>query len=175
VSDTVQPPILRHFSYEHLRPDLQRVSRPIGELAREMARVLGSAAYATSAATSEYHAGFRKLLEAKDCFVRVQVDAPAEKTPASGQHRQPSGVISACAQAGYEVMRAFARGRGDYSMQAWEASSQEQRVVLEGLAEEVINGAGSKSEEPKTMLFKSTVRDVARALGVSVRVTRGGE
>ena len=59
-------PILRHFEYGHLRPDLQEVSRPICELAWEYADT-------ESAAAAEVAAGLRKLLEAKDCFVRAAV------------------------------------------------------------------------------------------------------
>lgn len=54
--------MLRYFEYEHLPPHLQEVSRPICELAREMAKLPPSA---------ETTAGMRKLLEAKDCFVRA--------------------------------------------------------------------------------------------------------
>jgi hypothetical protein len=58
-------PILRYFAFEHLPPDLQEVSRPIGELAAQMADTLPPGA--------ELTAGLRKLLEAKDCFVRARL------------------------------------------------------------------------------------------------------
>jgi hypothetical protein len=54
---------LRFFDYEHLPERLQTVSRPIGDLAREMARTLPD--------NAERAAGLRKLLEAKDCLVRA--------------------------------------------------------------------------------------------------------
>jgi len=53
--------ILKFFKYEHLPKNLQAVSKPICELAETMAMV-GSGA--------ELTVGLRKLLEAKDCFVR---------------------------------------------------------------------------------------------------------
>lgn len=56
-------PILRFFTYSHLPERLQAISRPIGELAYEMASHGG-------ATNDEVAAGLRKLLEAKDCFVR---------------------------------------------------------------------------------------------------------
>lgn len=57
-------PILRHFEYGHLRPDLQGVSKPLCDLAWEYADT-------ESAAAPEVAVGLRKLLEAKDCFVRA--------------------------------------------------------------------------------------------------------
>lgn len=62
--------LLRFFVWEHLPPQLQAVSRPIAELAQEMAINLPDSA--------ELTAGLRKLLEAKDCFVRAALPpAPA--------------------------------------------------------------------------------------------------
>ena len=61
----VSEDLLRHFSYDHLplKPvDLQNVSRMCAELALHM--------FHTLPAGSEKTAGMRKLLEAKDCFVR---------------------------------------------------------------------------------------------------------
>lgn len=60
-----EPPILKYFAFEHLPPHLQEVSKPIGTLAREMA--------ATLPPGPELSAGLRKLLEAKDCFVRAKL------------------------------------------------------------------------------------------------------
>lgn len=56
-------PILEYFKYEHLPPHLQEVSKPIGELAKEMNKALPNG--------PEKSAGLRKLLEAKDCLVRA--------------------------------------------------------------------------------------------------------
>jgi hypothetical protein len=55
--------MLRFFGYEHLPARLQTVSKPIGDVARQMAAELPPSAETT--------AGLRKLLEAKDCFVRA--------------------------------------------------------------------------------------------------------
>ncbi|MCU0864186.1 MAG: hypothetical protein MUC36_10360 [Planctomycetes bacterium] len=56
-------PILQFFAYEHLPPHLQAVSKPIGDLARQLESQLPPGA--------ETSAGLHKLLEAKDCFVRA--------------------------------------------------------------------------------------------------------
>lgn len=61
-------PIMRYFDYEHLPAHLQAVSRPIGDVAREMDRALPDG--------PEKSAGLRKLLEAKDCLVRAALPAP---------------------------------------------------------------------------------------------------
>ena len=53
------------FAYEHLPEFLQEVSKPCGELAKEMQEVLPG--------NFEREAGLRKLLEAKDCFVRAKL------------------------------------------------------------------------------------------------------
>lgn len=58
--------LLRHFAYDHLPPDLQAVSRPICELAHDMAGRLDG---------PELTAGLRKLMEAKDCLVRAAIEA----------------------------------------------------------------------------------------------------
>jgi hypothetical protein len=55
--------ILKHFEYEHLPPNLQEASKPFCELARKYAEVAPD--------DPETTAGLRKLLEAKDCFVRA--------------------------------------------------------------------------------------------------------
>lgn len=56
-------PIMRFFDFEHLPSFLREVSRPVGELARHIDGSLPDCAEKT--------AGLRKLLEAKDCFVRA--------------------------------------------------------------------------------------------------------
>lgn len=55
--------LLRYFRYEHLPAVLQEVSKPLGDLARQVDASLPDGAEKT--------AGLRKLLEAKDCFVRA--------------------------------------------------------------------------------------------------------
>lgn len=58
--------LLRFFKFEHLPPDLQKVSKPFAELAMEVDNMLPDSAEKTTA--------LRKLLEAKDCVVRAAVD-----------------------------------------------------------------------------------------------------
>jgi hypothetical protein len=58
---------IKWFSYEHLPEKLQEVSKPIAELARLMEETLPDGA--------EKSAGMRKLLEAKDCFVRARLES----------------------------------------------------------------------------------------------------
>ena len=57
---------IKYFSYEHLPADLQEVSKPFYELANLLEELLPDGA--------EKSAGMRKLLEAKDCFVRAKLD-----------------------------------------------------------------------------------------------------
>lgn len=54
--------ITRYFAYDHLHPRLQAVSKPCHDLAKTMIEMLPDG--------PELTAGLRKLLEAKDCFVR---------------------------------------------------------------------------------------------------------
>ena len=56
----------KYFVYTHLPPHLQEVSKPIADLAKLMDESLPDGA--------EKSAGMRKLLEAKDCFVRAKLD-----------------------------------------------------------------------------------------------------
>ena len=59
-------PIMRHFSFAHLPKNLQQVSQPVCELAEQIDIQLPDCA--------EKSAGLRKLLEAKDCFVRAELE-----------------------------------------------------------------------------------------------------
>lgn len=61
--------LARYFDYDHLPEHLQAVSQPCAELAEQMIRTLPD--------VLELIAGLRKLLEAKDCFVRAALDGPA--------------------------------------------------------------------------------------------------
>jgi hypothetical protein len=56
---------IQYFEYEHLPMQLQAISKPICELAHLMENVLPDG--------PEKSAGMRKLLEAKDCFVRANI------------------------------------------------------------------------------------------------------
>lgn len=58
-------PIMRYFEHSHLPAELQAVASPISKLAEEMDGSLPDSA--------EKSAGLRKLLEAKDCFVRARL------------------------------------------------------------------------------------------------------
>jgi hypothetical protein len=62
--------MLKHFTYTHLPAHLQEVSRSCCLLAQQMAETLDSADPTVGA---EVTTGLRKLLEAKDCFVRALV------------------------------------------------------------------------------------------------------
>jgi hypothetical protein len=68
--------LLRYFAYSHLPPRLQTVSRPLAELANDMVAALPDGPELTT--------GLRKLLEAKDCFVRSALDLPAEESQPDG-------------------------------------------------------------------------------------------
>ncbi|WP_421834376.1 hypothetical protein [Neptunomonas phycophila] len=57
--------IIQYFKYDHLPEHLQAVSKAIGDVALEMNRVIPEG--------PEKSAGLRKLLEAKDCFVRANL------------------------------------------------------------------------------------------------------
>lgn len=57
-------PILQFFNYEHLPSDLQEISKKVHEVAMFMAENLPE--------NPEKSAGLRKLLEAKDAFVRAR-------------------------------------------------------------------------------------------------------
>jgi len=61
---------IKYFSYEHLPPKLQEVSKPMAELAKLMEEMLPDG--------PEKSAGMRKLLEAKDCFVRASLEKASE-------------------------------------------------------------------------------------------------
>jgi len=57
--------IIQHFNYQHLPTHLQEVSKQCHDLAVAMDQALPSG--------PEKSAGLRKLLEAKDCFVRANL------------------------------------------------------------------------------------------------------
>lgn len=57
--------IMDFFEYSHLPQHLQTVSKPICDLAKQMNEQLPDG--------PEKSAGLRKLLEAKDCFVRANI------------------------------------------------------------------------------------------------------
>jgi hypothetical protein len=70
---------IKYFAFAHLPAHLQAVSKPVGLLAEQFEQQLPDG--------PEKSAGMRKLLEAKDCFVRAALDVP--KPPAPGSDRPP--------------------------------------------------------------------------------------
>ncbi len=65
LKERIIPVNMKYFEYKHLPEKLQDVSKPVGELAEKMNKELPEGA--------EKSAGLRKLLEAKDCFVRSKL------------------------------------------------------------------------------------------------------
>lgn len=63
VENALMNPIMQYFSYDHLPPHLREMSKQICELAQSLNDNVPDSA--------EKSAGLRKLLEAKDCFVRA--------------------------------------------------------------------------------------------------------
>lgn len=61
----LDPPIMAYFKYEHLKAPLRDVSKACHDLARNMVD--------NTPVSAELIAGLRKLLEAKDCFVRARL------------------------------------------------------------------------------------------------------
>jgi hypothetical protein len=59
----VLDPLLQFFQYEHLPPQVWMISRPFGELATNLVKMLPR--------NPERTVALRKLLEAKDCAVRA--------------------------------------------------------------------------------------------------------
>lgn len=71
---------IKYFAFAHLPPKLQAVSKPIGELAEKLEALLPDG--------PEKSAGMRKLLEAKDCFVRCALDVPEQAVGTVPPHQQ---------------------------------------------------------------------------------------
>ena len=77
--------MLEHFTFDHLPSSTQQVSSACTALARHMATHLDSD---DPGAGAEVTAGLRKLLEAKDCFVRARVlldRRPRDEQAAQGE------------------------------------------------------------------------------------------
>ena len=58
-------PILKYFQHKHLPEHLAAISQPLADLAEAMDEWLPEC--------EEKSAGLRKLLEAKDCFLRARI------------------------------------------------------------------------------------------------------
>jgi hypothetical protein len=67
--------LLEYFGYSHLPGRLAALSKPVCDLAWHMAETLPE--------SPEVTVGLRKLLEAKDCFVRAALHGP----PATAEPR----------------------------------------------------------------------------------------
>jgi ferritin-like protein len=63
--------LLQFFSYEHLPPVLQTISKPFSDLALKM--------FTSLPENPERTAALRKLLEAKDCAVRAWIFKDTKK------------------------------------------------------------------------------------------------
>lgn len=61
--------LLKYFEYRHLPLGLQNVSKKFHDLANEMNELHSNG----QLDSREANAGIRKLLEAKDCFVRANL------------------------------------------------------------------------------------------------------
>ena len=77
-------PILAFFEFAHLPHHLQRVSKPMRWLAKTLACTLPEGA--------ETAAGLRKLMEAKDCFVRAALSTPLEQQEKTQAERDEDAV-----------------------------------------------------------------------------------
>lgn len=66
--------VAQYFTYEHLKTPLREVSKECHDLAEQMVLQLPDGPELTT--------GLRKLLEAKDCFVRAALDT-AQDSPAN--------------------------------------------------------------------------------------------
>jgi hypothetical protein len=71
---------IKYFAFAHLPAHLQLVSKPIGELAHQFEQQLPDG--------PEKSTGMRKLLEAKDCFVRAALEAPKQAAAGALQPHQ---------------------------------------------------------------------------------------
>jgi hypothetical protein len=58
--------LIKWFAFAHLPAKLQEISAPCAQLATQMDEILPEG--------PEKTAGLRKLLEAKDCFVRAEIE-----------------------------------------------------------------------------------------------------
>jgi hypothetical protein len=65
--------LLRYFEYDHLPPHLQEISRPIHDLAHDMAARLSG---------PQLTHGLFDLIRAKDCFVRAAIPATTTESDA---------------------------------------------------------------------------------------------
>lgn len=110
--------LLKHFNYQHLPEQLQAYSKPLHEIAHTMAASLEGA---------EVTVGLRKLLEAKDCFVRAAIGAglitkPGLRTGDRVLVRVPDR----------SALQDQVRLRPAVVLQAWSATCVNLQVALDG-------------------------------------------
>ena len=73
---------IQWFGFEHLSKELQKIAQPVADLASLMEVKLADG--------PEKSAGMRKLLEAKDCFVRAAIaGTPVEAAPVTAETPAP--------------------------------------------------------------------------------------
>lgn len=63
-----EEPMMQFFKYDHLKPEMQAVSKPFCELAESIVLTLPR--------NPERTVALRKILEAKDCAVRALIYKP---------------------------------------------------------------------------------------------------
>ena len=66
MNDAPTERMMRWFAYAHLKPELQEISKPFGELAEHIVKTIKPGPERTVA--------LRKLLEAKDAGVRAHLE-----------------------------------------------------------------------------------------------------
>ncbi len=79
-------PKLQYFDYEHLPPHLQTISKPVGDLARQLDAMLPDG--------SQKELGMQSLLDAKDRFVRAALPIKG-KPPADPEQERRVSVAAA--------------------------------------------------------------------------------
>lgn len=71
---------IQWFDYKHLPPHLQNVSKLFFDLAQQLE--------SHTVDSAEKSAGMRKLLEAKDCFVRATIEQRGFVLPKTVEHSE---------------------------------------------------------------------------------------
>ena len=78
--------MLRWFSYTHLKPDLQAISKPFGVLAADLCELVPAGPERTVA--------LRKLLESKDAAVRAHIEGQPSQAPDVVSRKLPDQTIT---------------------------------------------------------------------------------
>ena len=92
--------VLKYFAFDHLPLHLHAVSKPLGILAQQLEASLPDG--------PEKSAGMRKLLEAKDCFVRAALDKPRAPGAPSDAELLRALLDAFCTKEGNVVSSAYA-------------------------------------------------------------------